>query len=88
MILFGKIPTEMEVNSVSAEIHSPPAIAVSTTKMQTQASPSLRCSKRKRAAVSYVEPDLDDDMLLDSEQEEQEDDEDDDGEFGKRQKVS
>ncbi|KAK8108934.1 hypothetical protein PG984_014735 [Apiospora sp. TS-2023a] len=54
--------------------------------MQTQAPPSLRCSKRRRAAVSYVEPELNDDVLFDSEQEEQEDDEDNDGEFGKRQK--
>ncbi|KAK7960686.1 hypothetical protein PG996_011329 [Apiospora saccharicola] len=54
--------------------------------MQTQAPPSLRCSKRRRAAVSYVEPDLNDDVLFDSEQQEQGDDENNDDEFGKRQK--
>lgn len=65
-----------------------PEIAMSTTKMQTQApTSSLRCSKRKRTAVSYAETDLNDDVLFNAEQEEQED-EDDDAEFGKRQKVS
>ncbi|KAK7937792.1 uncharacterized protein PG986_014660 [Apiospora aurea] len=55
-------------------------------KVQSQTSPAVRCSKRKRAAVSYVETDLDDDFLCDAETEEQQAEEDDDGEFGKPHK--
>ncbi|KAK8091700.1 hypothetical protein PG997_002061 [Apiospora hydei] len=53
---------------------------------QIQTSPAVRCSKRKRAAVSYVETDLDDDFLCNAETDEQQEEDNDDGEFGKPHK--
>ncbi|KAK6852118.1 hypothetical protein PG995_012243 [Apiospora arundinis] len=61
-----------------------------TPTMSTPTSPPVRYSKRKRTAVSYIEPDLNDETFMDVDQEEQEegavDSDEDDGEFGKRQK--
>lgn len=58
--------------------------------MSTQISPTVRSSKRKRTAVSYIETGLIDDVPSSDEKEGQEIEAvnaDDDGVFGKRQKV-